>query len=127
MSERVADPRYPYLLAAIDKISRVPWPKEDTRWMQQGKCVQHPPEWWDLDSMVRMKDLGPEKNRDALKAKAICYTCPMITTCFGFAVKYEILTGIWGGYDPGQRHGYKIAVTAKRNARKRQEAAACTS
>jgi hypothetical protein len=114
--------QYLTLISGLKHLAeKVPWTAEDHTFMTQGACRGYPPEWWDLDSMVVLKTLPPEKQADCDRAKQICYSCPVRKSCENFAMRFDITNGIWGGRDPGTRHGRKISITAARKKKIREE------
>lgn len=52
----------------------------------------------------------PELTKDSLElanqAKAMCYSCPVITKCLNYAIKYEE-HGVWGGTTANQRDQFR--------------------
>ena len=86
-------------------------------WADRGECRGHPTSWW----------FPVENRRNAAEtntAKAICQSCPVISDCLEYAMKYPTnhmgLQGIWGGLTVSGRRKleaerYWIQLTAKSN------------
>lgn len=60
------------------------------------------------DALCRQTDpelFFPDKDNSAQadEAKSVCRRCPVITSCFGFAMKLNIEEGIFGGFTASER------------------------
>lgn len=66
---------------------------------QKGACsnTEFDPDWW----FPQEKSGNSKWSRtpDAMKARAICSHCPILEECRNYAVQYEGIYGIWGGWD----------------------------
>ena len=78
---RVANPSTAARLAAPD-------------WKLRGRCATDATDGWFDDP----RSLG------ARRARNICRRCPLRAICLGAALLYGEEYGIWGGFDPDQRH-----------------------
>jgi WhiB family redox-sensing transcriptional regulator len=66
--------------------------RPDTTWMADGACLGLPP------GTMRPTDGDGER-----RAKAVCATCPVRTTCLQHALDADEQYGVWGGCTEGER------------------------
>jgi len=67
-------------------------------WMSGAVCAQIDPDLW----------FAEEGNYHAsIEAKRICQTCPVLAECGEYAIKGNILYGIWGGMTLRERQAVK--------------------
>lgn len=59
------------------------------RWMEQALCAQSDADAW-------FPDWGDQPTAE--RAKRICATCPVITSCLEYALRTKQREGIWAGY-----------------------------
>ena len=72
-------------------------------WVGEAACDPSDPEAWQPN-----KDRPTRAERpSALKAKAICATCPALALCRDDAIKNNERHGIWGGLTTAERDHYK--------------------
>jgi WhiB family redox-sensing transcriptional regulator len=66
---------------------------------QKGSCsnAEFDPDWW--FPQEKAGKVQWSRTPDANKARAICATCPILEECRDYAVPFEGIYGIWGGYD----------------------------
>ena len=66
---------------------------------QKGACSnsEFDADWW----FPQEKSGNSKWSRTpaAMKARAICSHCPILEECRNYAVQYEGIYGIWGGWD----------------------------
>ena len=61
---------------------------DDEDWMVSGVCRNHDPElWW----------AKLQNEKATRKAKTLCSLCPVRVQCLHYAVKYNQISGTWGG------------------------------
>jgi hypothetical protein len=64
------------------------------------------PEPWVAEAACRDADwetFFPERGKDARPAKTVCARCPVRAACLDFALRWNIVEGIWGGLSGRQR------------------------
>lgn len=79
---------------------------------ERPACSEHPAEWW-FPEEPRRNDRSWSRTPDAMKARAICDTCPALMECRNYALAYSGLAGIWGGLDHVERKNLqdKLGIT----------------
>lgn len=71
---------------------------ESRAWMSGAVCAQTNPDLW----------FAEEGNYQAsIEAKKVCQTCPVVAECGEYAIKGNILYGIWGGMTLRERQAVK--------------------
>ena len=71
---------------------------ESRAWMSVAICAQIDPDLW----------FAEEGNYQAsVEAKKICQTCPVVAECGEYAIRANILYGIWGGMTLRERQAVK--------------------
>ena len=86
-------------------------------WMLSGACTGQP----DLDLHFPEAAEGtPAYDRQAGRAKRVCETCPVVAECLGYAVRFNIKDGIWGGTTGAERARVRRLVL-RRAAQARRE------
>lgn len=78
---------------------------EDADWMAEAACRGVPPEVF-----------FPPMGRNAGKAYNICGRCPVRDDCLGYALRWRIRYGIWGGTTERQRRCLNRTVEPPRLA-----------
>jgi WhiB family redox-sensing transcriptional regulator len=68
-------------------------------WVDQAACSGHDPEMW-----------FPHKTDPALKATAICNTCPVLDQCKDYGLAHPDLQGLWGGLTEDEREHIRKGV-----------------
>jgi hypothetical protein len=63
---------------------------------------EYDPEWWFPIEIGGSRTWS--RTPDAMKARAICATCPMITECRDYSLRFDTIYGIWAGLDRHERH-----------------------
>lgn len=67
-------------------VEAIGWELEETPWMRRAECSGEDPELW-----------FPERGRSAEEAVGICRRCAVAEECLGYAVRWRIGHGVWGG------------------------------
>ena len=62
-----------------------------------ASCASHDPELWFPQEVQRSNKWS--RTPDAMKARAICATCPAFQECLDYALQFSGLYGIWAGQD----------------------------
>jgi len=63
---------------------------------------EYDPEWWFPIEIGGSRTWS--RTPDAMKARAICATCPMIKECRDYSLRFDTIYGIWAGLDRHERH-----------------------
>jgi len=63
---------------------------------------EYDPEWWFPIEIGGTREWSRTPN--AMKARAICATCPMIKECRDYSLRFDTIHGIWAGLDRHERH-----------------------
>ena len=63
---------------------------------------EYDPEWWFPIEIGGTREWSRTPN--AMKARAICATCPMIKECRDYSLRFDTIYGIWAGLDRHERH-----------------------
>jgi hypothetical protein len=63
---------------------------------------EYDPEWWFPIEIGGSRTWS--RTPDAMKARAICATCPMIKECRDYSLRFDAIHGIWAGLDRHERH-----------------------
>lgn len=72
--------------------------------MDRGRCREHPAEFF------------PDRGQRAAPAKAICRDCDVREPCLAYALRHEIVDGVWGGMGAQERLGI---IEARRRSGRR--------
>lgn len=72
---------------------------------------EYDPEWWfpiEIGGRVKWS-----RTPDAMKARAICASCPIIKSCRDYSLRFDIVQGIWAGLDRHERYNLqkKLGIT----------------
>jgi len=69
------------------------------KFSQKGACSndEFDPDWWFPQEKAGKSNWS--RTPDANKARAICAHCPILEECREYALQYEGIYGIWGGWD----------------------------
>lgn len=66
--------------------------------VNEPECANYDPDLW-----FPQEQAGKWHNwshtPDAMKARAICASCPALKECFDYSIQYSGLYGIWAGLD----------------------------
>lgn len=78
-----------------------------TNFSQRGSCSnpEYDPDWWFPQEKAGKSNWS--RTPDAMKARAICASCPILQECREYACQYEGIYGIWGGYDWHEMREYR--------------------
>ncbi|MDY2941756.1 MAG: WhiB family transcriptional regulator [Varibaculum sp.] len=96
-------------------ISRLPAPTTEAwEWQQQAACRDYSTEMFFHPDGER----GGTRRRRAMKAKAICATCPVLEQCRNYALAAHEPYGIWGGMTEEERHDYLLTHETPRYGEK---------
>jgi WhiB family redox-sensing transcriptional regulator len=63
---------------------------------------EYDPEWWFPIEIGGSRTWS--RTPDAMKARAICATCPMIKECRDYSLRFDAIHGIWAGLDRHERY-----------------------
>jgi len=63
----------------------------------KASCADYDPELWFPQEVQRNKKWS--RTPDAMKARAICASCPALQECLDYALQFSGLYGIWAGQD----------------------------
>ena len=63
---------------------------------------EYDPEWWFPIEIGGTREWSRTPN--AMKARAICATCPMIKECRDYSLRFDTIHGIWAGLDRHERY-----------------------
>jgi len=79
----------------------------EANFSKRGSCSnqEYDPDWWFPEEKAGSRAWS--RTPDAMKARAICATCPILQECRDYACKYEGIYGIWGGYDWHEMREYR--------------------
>jgi WhiB family redox-sensing transcriptional regulator len=71
----------------------------EVKFSQRGACSndEFDPDWWFPQEKAGKSNWS--RTPDANKARAICAHCPILQECREYALQYEGIYGIWGGWD----------------------------
>ncbi|GDY28663.1 WhiB family transcriptional regulator [Gandjariella thermophila] len=101
----------------MSDVTRLPQPvAERWDWQLYGACRG-------FDSTLFFHpdgERGPARERREARAKAICFSCPVLEKCREHALAVQEPYGIWGGMGEGERR----ALIAARRHRQRVRLAA---
>lgn len=70
------------------------------------RCAPTPPDWTLAACRRHDPDLwfpGAGAGDTPVRAKRICWTCPIVAVCREYAIPQADLGGIWGGLSPLER------------------------
>ena len=82
------------------EITRLPGPVADLwDWQLDGACRRVGPEVFFHPEGER----GPSRERRVQRAKAVCGSCPVLTTCREHALRAREPYGVWGGLTEDER------------------------
>jgi WhiB family redox-sensing transcriptional regulator len=70
----------------------------DISWQDEAACQAQGNEIFFADPSFQKSEIA--------QAKAICKTCDVRWKCLEFAIKNDIMHGIWGGFTPTERNSY---------------------
>jgi WhiB family redox-sensing transcriptional regulator len=65
----------------------------DSDWRHAAECLNY----------VGLVDFFPARGESARDAKAICGVCPVREDCLEYAMRWELLHGVWGGLSERER------------------------
>lgn len=68
-------------------------------WQQNGACREASPDIFFHPEGER----GPSRERRVQRAKAVCGSCPVLTTCREHALRAREPYGVWGGLTEDER------------------------
>jgi WhiB family redox-sensing transcriptional regulator len=77
---------------------------ENSPWRQAAACRDIDP-----DLFFPIGTAGPAVAQIA-EAKRVCWTCPVRTSCLGWAIKHYQDYGIWGGMTEPERQAMRAAL-----------------
>lgn len=63
---------------------------------------EYDPEWWFPIEIGGSRTWS--RTPDAMKARAICTTCPMLKECRDYSLRFDSIYGIWAGLDRHERN-----------------------
>jgi len=63
---------------------------------------EYDPEWWFPLEIGGTRQWS--RTADAMKARAICASCPIIKSCRDYSLRYDVIFGIWAGLDRHERY-----------------------
>jgi len=63
---------------------------------------EYDPEWWFPVEIGGTRQWS--RTADAMKARAICASCPIIKSCRDYSLRYDVIYGIWAGLDRHERY-----------------------
>jgi WhiB family redox-sensing transcriptional regulator len=67
--------------------------REQEDWREDAACVQH----------AGTVDFFPERGASVREAKAVCAACAVRTPCLEYAMRWNHLSGVWGGLSERER------------------------
>ena len=62
---------------------------------------EYDPEWWFPIEIGGSRTWS--RTPDAMKARALCTTCPMLKECRDYSLRFDSIHGIWAGLDRHER------------------------
>jgi len=68
-------------------------------WLSLAHCRGQPTEIFFSDENER----GAKMRRNELRAKQICWSCPVLVACRNYALNRHEQYGIWGALTPSER------------------------
>ena len=71
---------------------------------QPALCAESDPEMWFYEEK---SGHGLVRTPEVEMAKRVCKSCPALTECLEYSLKYSGLFGIWGGMDHMERRDYQ--------------------
>jgi WhiB family transcriptional regulator, redox-sensing transcriptional regulator len=77
---------------------------EQDDWRNDAACVEH----------AATVDFFPERGASVRAAKAVCAECPVRQPCLEYALKWNHLSGVWGGLSERER---RLVRRRRRGAR----------
>ena len=63
---------------------------------------EYDPDWW--FPLETSRNRRWSRTPDAMKARAICASCPIIKSCRDYSLRYDVIYGIWAGLDRHERY-----------------------
>jgi WhiB family redox-sensing transcriptional regulator len=72
-------------------------PDDDRDWRHDAACLHH----------VGTVDFFPARGESVKEAKAVCATCPVKAPCLEYALRFDVLCGVWGGLSERERRQLK--------------------
>ena len=84
---------------------RLPAPlAESYAWQERGACrnPRHGQLWFSPET-----ERGLDRRRRELAAKAVCMSCPVLSSCRSHALTVREPYGVWGGLSEQDRHPRK--------------------
>lgn len=71
---------------------------------QPALCAESDPEMWFYEEKA---GCGLVITPEVEMAKRVCKSCPALTECLEYSLRYSGLYGIWGGLDHKERRDYQ--------------------
>lgn len=79
----------------------------EVNFSKYGSCADEaydPELWFPIEKAGKS---NWSRTPDAMKARAICASCPILQECREYACQYEGIYGIWGGWDWHEMRDYR--------------------
>lgn len=71
-------------------------------WRDRAACSEVTPDWW-------FPELGQNTNEHKM-ARELCKQCPVRQQCLEYALRENIVHGVWGGLTPNERKALRRAA-----------------
>jgi len=81
--------------------------------MNNASCTQYEPDWWFPIEVPGKSGVGWSRTPEAMKAREICASCPVLEACREYSLRFDSIYGIWGGLDRHERYALqkKLGIT----------------
>lgn len=70
--------------------------------MNNASCAEYEPDWWFPIEIGGTRSWS--RTPDAMKAREICASCPVLQACRDYSLRFDMIHGIWAGLDRHERH-----------------------
>ena len=79
--------------------------------MNNPSCAEYESDWW--FPIERSRNRGWSRTPDAMKARAVCASCPVLQACRDYSLRFDTVSGIWAGLDKYERYDLqkKLGIT----------------
>lgn len=70
--------------------------------MNNASCTEYEPDWWFPIEIGGTRQWS--RTPEAMKAREICASCPVIEACRDYSLRFDSIYGIWAGLDRHERY-----------------------
>ena len=70
--------------------------------MNNASCAEYEPDWWFPIEIGGTRSWS--RTPDAMKAREICASCPVLQACRDYSLRFDMIHGIWAGLVRHERY-----------------------